>query len=235
MRTCRFEVQQAPGTCVLRFWEDGRLLGERPLPQAEVDARIAEIEREYRTAGVDLLTLGRRLYDWLDGPTERWIEQARQANGELTLYVDTAARLRHLPWELLANSSGHLCGNALHPFTPVRRVGSMKGFWEVANRPLRVLFMACSPLDVEPVLAFEQEEAWILEACLKSKEQIDLVVEESGSLEGLAQQLRGFGPGHFDVVHLTGHAAVRDGQAIFLAEDALGKVAPCAHREVFYR
>jgi tetratricopeptide (TPR) repeat protein len=216
----------------LRFYLDGRLLGERPLPQAELDAWVAQIERDYRALGVDLLRLGRRLHDWLDGPTERWIEQARNLNGELALHIDTAARLRHLPWELLADAIGHLCANPLRPFTPVRGTGAMQGSWPSENRPLRVLFMACSPLDVEPVLAFEKEEAWILAACAKSKEQIELVVEESGTLEGLTYQLRAFGPNYFDVVHLTGHAAVRDGRAIFLTEDACGRQAPCAALEL---
>lgn len=227
MRACRFEVREAQGSSTLRFWADSQLLGERPLPQAELDAWIDQVERDYRTLGVDLLALGRRLHDWLDGPTERWIEQARKPNGELAMHIDTAARLRHLPWELLADAAGHLCANPLRPFTPVRRAAAMQKTWEQANRPLRVLFMACSPLDVRPVLEFEKEEAWILEACLKSKEQIELVVEESGALEGLTDQLRAFGPGYFDVVHLSGHAEARDGKAVFLAEDAHGRRAPC--------
>lgn len=50
---------------------------------------------------------------------------------------------------------------------------------EPANRPLRVLFMACSPHDVRPVLDYEQEEAHILETT--RRQGIELVVEDSGS------------------------------------------------------
>ena len=52
------------------------------------------------------------------------------------------------------------------------------------GRPLRLLLMACSPLDVEPVLEFEREEAMIFEATRKPA--VELEVEESGSLQGLA-------------------------------------------------
>src|SRR5204862_5441978 len=81
--------------------------------------------------------------------------------------------------------------------------------------------MASAPTDVQPALNFEQEEALILAAT--RQEPIELVVEESGSLEGLRQRLEWAGPGYFDVIHLTGHADIVDGVPCLLMEDDLGQ------------
>lgn len=117
------------------------------------------------------------------------------------------------------------------PFTPVRRVaGDGAAEVEAANRPLRVLFMACSPLDVEPVLAFEREEGIILDAA--KGQSIELVVEESGNLEGLQQRLEWAGSGYFDVIHLTGHGDIVDGVPCMLMEDDLGRRTNAAAKDI---
>ncbi|MHC5722390.1 MAG: hypothetical protein ACYTX0_62865, partial [Nostoc sp.] len=54
---------------------------------------------------------------------------------------------------------------------------------EPENRALQVLFMATSPLNVEPVLDFEAEEARIREAT--ARQPLALTVEESGCLSEL--------------------------------------------------
>src|SRR5207244_4457644 len=54
------------------------------------------------------------------------------------------------------------------------------------------------------------------------KAGLDLVVEESGSLNGLQQWIDGFAEAHFDVVHLTGHADVQSDQPVFLCQDDKG-------------
>ncbi|MEW5766281.1 MAG: hypothetical protein AB1797_01470 [bacterium] len=61
------------------------------------------------------------------------------------IHIDVVERLRHLPWELLRKEGAFLCAHPYRPFTPVRRVSEKKDSFERANRPLRVLFMACSP------------------------------------------------------------------------------------------
>jgi hypothetical protein len=96
------------------------------------------------------------LYEWLDGPTERWLAGLRKQHPDLALHVAVESRLRHLPWELLY-SDGYLCGHAHHRFTPIRQVNDRRYSDQRANRPLRVLFMAASPEDVLPVLDFETE------------------------------------------------------------------------------
>ncbi|WP_308290947.1 CHAT domain-containing protein [Micromonospora sp. RL09-050-HVF-A] len=109
------------------------------------------------------------------------------------------------------------------PLLPVRTVGdhaALTGPVVPGNRPLRVLFMAAAPEGVEPVLNFEAEEAAILAATRRTG--TDLVVEESGTLEGLRFLSRDYGPGHFDVLHLSGHATTDGGKPVFLLEDEFG-------------
>jgi tetratricopeptide (TPR) repeat protein len=202
--------------------EQGKLLGERSLPQADIERFVAEVEKDYRSSRLDLRDLGRRLYEWLDGPTERWLAGLRAQHSNLALHVDVENRLRHLPWELLY-SGGHLCGHAHQRFTPVRRVNGRCAADQPqpANRPLRVLFMAASPEDVLPVLDFEAEEARILEAT--RHRPLELAVEESGSLEGLREQVTAVEAGYFDVFHLSGHAGTgKTGKPVFVLEDSFG-------------
>ncbi|MFN7962138.1 MAG: CHAT domain-containing protein [Thermoanaerobaculia bacterium] len=232
METIRFEVFEATAAeSRLRcFGGDGKLLGERPLPAAEVAALVSEVEAGYSAAAPDLLGLGRRLYDWLDGPTERWLARARQRPGGLVVEVDVSERLRHLPWELLAEGSTFLATALPSPLLPVRRIRGAVAPGPLANRPLRLLFLAASPEGVEPVLAYEVEEAQILEATRSSP--LELEVEESGSLEGLGQRLGAFGDGYFDALHLTGHATVKEGQPLFLLESDVGTLAPASPGEL---
>ncbi|MCP4662228.1 MAG: CHAT domain-containing protein [bacterium] len=220
MRHYRFEIfDQTSDHTLLRFYADARLLAERPVPAGDVDRLVDEVEAGYHGAARDLAELGGRLYAWLDG-RERWLATAREGPPGLALHVDVGHRLRHLPWELLFADGTFLCGLPNAPCTPVRRVADSAQPAEVRNRPLRVLLMACSPWDVEPELDFEREERLILEA--GRRHPIALEVEESGSLEGLRERSEEVGAGYFDVLHLTGHADVVDGEPRFLMENPLG-------------
>jgi CHAT domain/AAA ATPase domain len=112
----------------------------------------------------------------------------------------------------------------VHPARPVMpvRAASQRdsGARMAANRPLRVLFMASSPLGIEPVLDFEREEAVILGAAAG---RVEVVVEESGSLRGLKTTLSWFGPGYFDVLHLSGHGWIDTSGPRFIMEDDEGR------------
>ena len=112
------------------------------------------------------------------------------------------------------------------PLLPVRAASSIATLGAVVaqhNRPLRVLFMATSPEGVEPVLSYEAEEAGILEATADTG--TELVVEESGTVEGLRFTAESYGPGYFDVLHVSGHATIDEGQPKFLVENELGGLA----------
>jgi CHAT domain-containing protein len=203
-----------------------QLLGERELDSAFVGKLAAVVEKYYRRETPNLVELGQQLYQWLDGATERWLAQVATHADGTALHIDVAEQLRHLPWELLNQQGAYLCQNAHRPFTPVRRVNQHQRDYPRANRPLRLLFMACSAVDIKPVLSYEHEEICILAAANHS--DIELLVEERGSQAGLAERLSDYGDdegkGYFDVFHLTGHADVDAAtqQPFFWMEDDLG-------------
>jgi CHAT domain-containing protein len=217
--------QKTSEVALLRFLSpEGTLIGERELNLPDIERFAADVEHKYRVRYYDreatLPELGRELYDWLDGPTTRWLAGAMSNSEGMTLRIDVAERLRHLPWELLYTDAAYLSSNALRLFTPARLVTEKAGKIEVYNRPLRTLYMACSAQDVEPLLDFEAEEGRILEAA--RRHQIELFVEESGSLDGLSYQVVAFGRRYFDVFHLTGHASVDMSGPRFLMENDQG-------------
>ena len=203
-----------------------QVLGERELDRAVINELTDVVETYYQRRMPTLARLGQHLYQWLDGATERWLTPLAEHADGTVIYIDVAEQLRHLPWELLNQQGIYLCQNAHRPFTPIRLVKKSERKYARENRPLRLLFMACSAEDVQPVLHYEHEESCILAAAAHS--DIELVVEERGSQAGLAERLNDYGDdngkGYFDVFHLTGHADV-DGetrQPFFWMEDDLG-------------
>jgi hypothetical protein len=115
--------------------------------------------------------------------------------------IAAGRRLRHLPWELVARDGSYLTVSESVPLLPVRAAGSVAAPGAVVtphNRPLRVLFMASSPEGVEPVLSYEAEEAGILAATADTG--TELIIEESGTVEGLRFTAESYGPGYFDVL-----------------------------------
>lgn len=217
----------------LRLSTGGGRPKTRGVDKAAIEDLIGAVERDYSLNAVaqnvfgapQLRELGAKLTTFLDGD-ERWLTPVLGNPPGTTLRITTAGRLRHLPWELLAVDDSYLAVSGHAPLLPVRAVGTntaLKGA-EPANRPLRVLFMATSPEGVEPVLNFEAEEASILTATTRTG--TELVVEESGTLEGLRFLTRDYGAGYFDVLHLSGHATISsDGQPVFLTEDEFGGLA----------
>ncbi|MBO4159343.1 CHAT domain-containing protein [Micromonospora antibiotica] len=214
----------------LRLSADDQPPWTRSLDRAAVDELITLVRRDYSTdataqkvyGATRLAELGTRLVEFLDGD-ERWLTPMLAHPAGAVLRISAEERLRHLPWELLAREGAFLTVAGRAPLLPVRAVGdhaALTGPVAPGNRPLRVLFMAASPEGVEPVLNFEAEEAAILAATRRTG--TDLVVEESGTLEGLRFLSRDYGPGHFDVLHLSGHATTAGGQPVFLLEDEYG-------------
>ena len=202
---------------------------DRELAPKEVDELVALVNERYRSLNPQLDQIGAILYRWLDGPGERWLATARSRQQPLGVILDCHARLRHLPWELL-HDGGFLTASAGTPLCPIRLASSRASQpLPPANRPLRVLFMATSPSNVEPVLDFEHEEAVILGA---ADSNVELVVEESGSLAGLRSLLARFGVGYFDALHLSGHALMTTAGPRFVFEDDLGGRADASAAEL---
>ena len=133
-----------------------------------------------------------------------------------------------LPFELLYDSQ-FLVPLKIHVIHYVSDYGSKKVVNPVP-RPLKVLFMACSPEGVEPVLDFEKEEETIFE--VTTDLPVDIDIEDTGSLQGLIECLS---KNEYDVIHLSGHANIEDGIPYFCMEDEegyLNRVTPSALQEI---
>jgi tetratricopeptide (TPR) repeat protein len=201
---------------------------KRSLSLTEITDLIKLAERDYYVSAFpeDYAVTGRRLYNWLDG-SDRWLQPLldKYRREGVILAIATSEKLAHLPWEVLHDGNGFLVQH-VPAIVPVRWVSdstvkklTIEG--EAENRALQVLFMATSPLNVEPVLDFETEEARILEAT--KRQPLALTVEESGCLSELGYLVDGYDRDYFDVLHLTGHATLQDGQPRFITETATGE------------
>ncbi|GIJ80400.1 AAA ATPase domain-containing protein [Micromonospora phaseoli] len=222
--------EQTSSYCEVRLSAEGDVPRTRGLDRAAVDQLIDLVERDYSQDAVAqrvygsprLRDLGAKLAAFVDGD-QRWLTPILDRPPGAILRITAEQRLRHLPWELLCQDGSFLTVAGPAPLLPVRAVGTgaaLQAPVTPGNRPLRVLFMATSPEGVEPVLNYEAEEAAILAAT--SRTGTDLVVEESGTLEGLRFLARDYGKGYFDVVHLSGHATTATGQPTFVVENEFG-------------
>jgi CHAT domain/AAA ATPase domain len=221
--------EQSSGYCELRL-RGGDRLRTRGLDRMAIDQLIEVADHAYAEHSAaqrvfnsaELRGLGERLFNFLDGD-ERWLGQVLADPRGATVRIAAGERLRHLPWELVLRDGSYLAVSDTAPLLPVRAASPVAVLGTVVpqhNRPLRVLFMAASPEGVEPVLSYEAEEAAILEATAGTG--TELVVEESGTLEGLRFTVTSYGPGYFDVLHVSGHATIEAKQPKFLVENELG-------------
>ncbi|MGA1841058.1 MAG: tetratricopeptide repeat protein, partial [bacterium] len=171
--------------------------------------------------------LGQQLYKFLNGSggqLDSIIEESRQSSEQLSLYLQIPYDINSLPFELLYNSV--FLAQQSHPrIYIIRKVVDRHGREKHTPepRPLKVLFMACSPLDYRSheVLEFEKEEDKILSSV--ERFPVDVITEDLGSLTGLYERLYEDGP--FDVVHITGHAG-HDYELgpVFYIEDEIGRL-----------
>jgi len=209
---------------------DGERLLTRGLDQKVIDQLIEVVEHAYAEDSIAqrvfgstaLRELGEKLFSFLDGD-ERWLSEALADPRAAVVRIAAGQRLRQLPWELVVAGGSYLAVSETAALLPVRAastVATLGAAVPARNRPLRVLFMASSPEGVEPVLSFEAEEAGILAATADTG--TELVVEESGTMEGLRFTVESYGPGYFDVLHMSGHATIDQGQPKFLVENELG-------------
>lgn len=137
--------------------------------------------------------LGQKLFRFLDGGAagatrhlQRSLDEAAKLSEPLTLQLRAAKEIADWPFELLAQDGAFLLPSRLHLLRQVSDWGTQK-ITAPANCPLRLLFMACSALDIEPELDFEREEETIFR--VTEKLAIDMEVEDSGGLAGLHEQL----------------------------------------------
>ncbi len=210
-------------------------------PGVQVEAPTAEIEDLLERADTDyyitlpenpeqraalLESLGKRLFDFLDTADRRISGYIKRTSGTWEVLA-LGIRVEHpsdtlidyLPWELLHDGTSFLVSSS-RPVVPIRLGTGESLRREPQARPLRLLFMACAPDDIRVPLDFENEEAQIWQAT--RNQPIELKVEESGNLVQLGNLVASYPEGHFDVVHLTGHANRTVDGPRFLTEDQTG-------------
>jgi tetratricopeptide (TPR) repeat protein len=193
--------------------QDAFVQSQHALTREEVEQLWLEPQHQLR--------LGQKLFRFLDGDArhlQRALYEAAQHGEPLTLHVRPAKELADWPFELLAQDRAFLLPGRLHLLRQVSDWGAQKTT-APANRPLRLLFMACSALDVKPELDFEREEETIFR--VTEKLAIEMEVEDSGALAGLREQLAREA---YDVVHLSGHADIdKNGRPFFIMETETGR------------
>jgi tetratricopeptide (TPR) repeat protein len=174
--------------------------------------------------------IGDHLFTLLNGDRQtllRALKEADEYDETLQLIVKAEGPALSLPFELLHHND-FLVPSKIHLIRRVSDRGSKKTL-EPENRPLKLLFMACSPLDTPPVLAFEKEEDTIFEVTKNLPVEID--IEDTGSLEGLGEWLE---TNEYDVVHITGHADIdKEGNPIFWMEDDEGLAMPVSPAQLW--
>ncbi len=166
------------------------------------------------------MPIGQKLFRFLDGEDHYFqsrLQHARRQAQILHIRLSTCRETADWPFELLAYEDEFLLPQRLHLDRCVSDWGIEK-YIPPKKRPLKLLFMTCSPLDVKPVLDYEREEETIYQ--ITKNLVIDMEVEDSGSLEGLRSHLEGE---QYDVVHLSGHADIDEkGRPYFIMESTTG-------------
>ncbi|MCP4219256.1 MAG: CHAT domain-containing protein, partial [bacterium] len=171
------------------------------------------------------LETGHTLFQLLDGDARhlsRLLSEAEAEGNTLELRIATCPKSSDWPLELLAKDHEFLLRSKLHLVRTIRpgetAAQNPPNLPKPPKRPLKLLFMVGSPMDVTPLLDFEKEEEAIFK--VTEKRAVDLEVEDSGTLEGLQERLL---LEKYDVVHLAGHANIRkNGQPYFILENETG-------------
>ena len=170
--------------------------------------------------------IGEHLFTILNGETgilDAALKEADNYGEPLQLFIKSF--IPDLPYELLYKSH-FLVPLKIHVIRHVSDYGCKRKV-EPEDRPLRVLFMACSPEGISSFLDFEKEEETILE--VTKDLPVDIDVEDTGSLQGLKNCL----VHSYDVIHVSGHADIDEEGPLFWMEDETGYPVPVRPSELW--
>ncbi len=180
-----------------------------------------------------LLDLGRDIYLWLNaaGGMMKIIQSSAPPPLIMEFSVTenpTPDQLLFLevPWELLADESGHLAANPRVQFCPIRRIGAIKTHRKTSEFQLRTVFMAAAPLGGDAFVDYEAEEAAVIETARDVG--MDLTMEESGSLPFLAECLEREWP--VDILHIS-CGGRREPEPALLLETEVGDPSTAGQKE----
>jgi tetratricopeptide (TPR) repeat protein len=181
----------------------GALFEQKCMPVKEADAQRA---------------LGRQLFDlWLASSWEKIRAAVPVGSLRFLVIASEVPEILNLPWEILLPPSPEGDFLGIDPLLRIRRFPSssrqMAPFsGELRPRPLRLLFMACSPSD-QQTLDYEKEEEALFRVVYGQDVAFDSC--DLGTFEELKEKVNEFKP---HIVHLTGHGTVLDGQGRFAFE-----------------
>ncbi len=179
----------------------GALFEQGRMPEKDADAQRA---------------LGRQLFDlWLATSWEKIRAVVPVGSLRFLVIASEIPEILNLPWELLLPPESDFLG--INPLFRIRRFPSsarqMASFTgELRPRPLRLLFMACSPSN-QATLDYEKEEEALFRAVYGQDVAFDSC--DLGTFEELKEKVSEFQP---HIVHLTGHGAVLEGKGRFAFE-----------------
>ena len=180
---------------------------------------------------VALLALGERLAELIFKDNPQLLRQWLDAPGTRQLIVlaeaDDDELLLRLPWEILAADSQFLAA-APQPFEVIRRAGQpAPTLRQPQYRDLTLVFMAADP-ELSSGLSYEAEERAIF-AAARTCRTLNLIVDESGSLDGLRSRL--LDTAHCDVLHLSCHGSFdpERGFVLHLEDRQFGLLPATAH------
>ncbi|MCK4761655.1 MAG: tetratricopeptide repeat protein [Candidatus Aminicenantes bacterium] len=173
------------------------------------------------------VAVGERLFRFLDSDSRHLqfaLDKAADWNETLQINLRACKPALDWPFELMAQNGAFLLTDKVHLVRHLSGWGQ-KQKEKPRERALKLLFVACSPVGIEPELDYDHEEDAIFEAT--EKLPIDIDVEDSGSLEGLRDMLV---QEKYDVVHLSGHMTMdKHGYPYFIMENETGcqdKISP---------
>ena len=233
--------------CGFEILADDKRVGPRRVISGADAVLLAGLAGRYaravqaRAGDAVFLSVGRELYEWLDGGEGQLgglLEAAArpvilEVRGPRSLSEAGWAVLR-APWELLAPpGGGFLAADGLTRFCVARRLGPPGVRPGLGGFQLGLAFMASSPRDPRVPgldareLDFEAEESAILAAVGGSR--ADLLVEDTGDPAQLASRLADVGG--MPVVHLSCHGQItpplrpgEPGIPVLLTEDDTGGI-----------
>jgi tetratricopeptide (TPR) repeat protein len=212
--------------------EAGSLREDRTISEKDIEQLVAwarrhqQSARYHKTRNTELLKIGEEMYAWLNGQSG-YIERAMEfaiAPAFLEVRIDKtddserARAFWDAPWELLARNGSYLSIDPGILLCPIRRQGKPHQPESASPNRLSMIFMAAAPQGHDN-LDFEAEEAAILSATREI--EIDMVVEESGTLDRLSTLVAREKP---HVLHLTCHG-VLEPQPLLLLETDTGDPA----------
>ncbi len=222
-------------TYLFHVFLDGKPLASNQSLSPSDSEKVREISRTFGTLfergglrpekdAAAQRALGARLFSlWLAPVWDKIQEAMPSGSSRLLVIASEVPEILNLPWELLLPPEGEFLG--IDPRFSIRRLPSsgkqLASFaGELRPRPLRLLFMACAPVD-QPTLDYEREEEALFQAV--SGQDVAFDSCDLGTFKELKERVDEFRP---HVLHLTGHGTVKDGKGYFAIRKGRRKGGP---------